>query len=48
MSATIRLQIMPWALVYIRLMVRMPGGPKARQAVAEFVQREGLLIVEKG
>lgn len=39
------LRIMPWALVYIRLMVRMPGGNKCRASVAQFVTREGLMFV---
>jgi hypothetical protein len=39
------LRLMPWALVYIRLMVKMPGGNKCLHAVSDFVVRNGLEFI---
>lgn len=37
-------KLQPWAWVYIRLMAKMPGDYKCREAVAQFVICNGLVI----
>lgn len=41
-SVRVSAQLKPWALVYVRLMARMPGGDRARDAVAQFIIERGL------
>lgn len=36
------LRLMPWAWIYIRLMVKMPGGNKCRDCIAKFVRENGM------
>jgi hypothetical protein len=40
-GSTIRYAIEPWALAYIRLMVRMGGGELLTSAVSAFVCQRG-------
>jgi hypothetical protein len=41
-GSTIRYRIEPWALAYIRLMVKMGGGDRLTSAISAFVHQRGL------
>jgi hypothetical protein len=41
-GSTIRYRIEPWALTYIRLMVKMGGRERLNSAVSAFVHQRGL------
>jgi len=44
-GSTIRYVIEPWALAYIRLMVKMGGGERLHSAVSAFVCMRGLVRI---